>query len=110
MHLQQESGMARLIYYIYDEPTAFRLQLAGALLAGSAAELERVWRTGSSTLGTRAFVVDLGSLTSVDDAGRRLLGRWRQLGASFLAESSAARLILESIAEGPAIERKAAGY
>lgn len=101
--------MARLVYYLHDDPSTFRLELAGALLAGNAAEVERVWRTGSSTLGTRAFVVDVEGLTSVDDAGRRLLGRWRQLGATFIPESSEARLIVESI-EGPGIERKAAGY
>ncbi|HEV8040619.1 MAG TPA: hypothetical protein VGP62_17240 [Bryobacteraceae bacterium] len=102
--------MARLLYYLHDEPGAFRLELAGALSAGNLAEIERVWRTGSSTLGTRAFVVDIDSLTSVDDAGRRLLARWRQLGATFIAESSEAKLIVQSIAECPKIERKAAGY
>lgn len=102
--------MGRLIYYLHDEPSVFRLELEGALSAANAVELERVWRTGSSTLGTRAFVVDVDSLTAVDDAGRRLLGRWRQLGATFIAESAEAKLIVGSIAEGPAIERKAAGF
>ena len=104
------SGMARLVYYLHDDPSTFRLELAGALLAGNVAEVERVWRTGSSTLGTRAFVVDVESLTSVDDAGRRLLGRWRQLGATFIAGCSEARLIVESIADCAEVERKAAGY
>jgi hypothetical protein len=54
--------------------------------------------------------VDIDSLTSVDDFGRRLLGRWRQLGATFIAECSEARLIVESIEECAGIERKAAGY
>jgi anti-anti-sigma regulatory factor len=101
--------VARLVYYLHDEPSAFRLELAGVLSSGNAAELERVWRTGSSTLGTRAFVVDIDSLTSVDDAGRRLLARWRQLGAALIGESGAARSIAESI-ERPNVERKAAGY
>jgi anti-anti-sigma regulatory factor len=104
------SSMARLVYYLHDDPSTFRLELAGALLAGNAAEVERVWRTGSSTLGTRDFVVDIDSLTSVDDAGRRLLERWRQLGATFIAESGAAKSIVQSIAECPGIDRKAAGY
>jgi hypothetical protein len=102
--------VARLAYYLHDDPATFRLELVGALLAGTAAEVERVWRTGSSTLGARAFVVDVDSLTSVDDAGRRLLGRWRQLGATFIAERSEAKLIVESIAPDSAVERKAAGY
>lgn len=102
--------MARLVYYLHDEPPAFRLELAGMLSAGNLAEIERVWRTGSSTLGARAFVVDVDALTFADDAGRRLLARWRQLGAIFIAESSAAKLIVQSVAEYPGIERKAAGY
>jgi hypothetical protein len=102
--------VARLVYYLHDDPSTFRLQLAGALLAGTAAEVERVWRTGSSTLGARAFVVDVDSLTSVDDAGRRLLGRWKQMGATFIAECSEAKLIVESIAQDTSLERKAAGY
>jgi hypothetical protein len=54
--------------------------------------------------------VDVDSLTSVDEAGRRLLGRWRQLGATFIAERSEAKLIVDSIAPDSAVERKAAGY
>jgi len=102
--------VVRLVYYLHDEPSAFRLELAGALSAGNLAEIERVWRTGSTTLGTRAFVVDVDSLTSVDDAGRRLLARWTQVGATFIAESSEAKLIVQSVVEFPGIERKAAGY
>jgi anti-anti-sigma regulatory factor len=110
VHLQHEHGMAGPVYYLHDTPSSFRLELAGALSVSSAAEVERVWRTASSTLGTRAFVVDLDNLTSVDDAGRRLLVRWRQLGATFIAKSAGAQSIAELIAEGPVVERKAAGY
>lgn len=102
--------MLRPIYYLHDTPTALRLELAGTLSAANAAELERVWRTGSSTLGTRGLVVGLNGVTSVDDAGRRLLARWQQLGATFVAESPVAKAIAESIPEGSVIERKAAGY
>jgi len=102
--------VAGLIYYLHDTPTTFRLELAGEIAGTSAAELERVWRTGASTLETRAFVVDLNGVTSADDSGRRLLARWRQTGATFVAEPAAARAIVESIPEGPVIGRKAAGY
>jgi len=54
--------------------------------------------------------VDLNGVTSADDSGRRLLARWRQTGATFVAEPAAARAIVESIPEGPVIGRKAAGY
>ncbi len=101
-------ALARLSYYLHDDPATFRLELVGALAANNTAELERCWRTGSSTLGTRNFVVDLEALTSVDDAGRRLLVRWQQLGARFLAESEGARSILELIAESTGVREMAA--
>ena len=101
--------MARLVYYLHDDPSAFRIELAGPLSASNAAELERCWRTGSSTLGKRTFVVNLDSVTSVDDDGRRLLVRWRQLGAKLVGESAGARSVIESIGETP-LARKAANY
>jgi anti-anti-sigma regulatory factor len=102
--------MARLVYYLHDDPSAFRIELAGALSASNAPELERCWRTGSSTLGKRAFVVNLDSVTSVDDDVRRLLVRWRQLGAKLVGESAYARSVMESIAETAIAARKAASY
>jgi hypothetical protein len=102
--------MARLIYYLHDDPAAFRIELAGALSASNAAELERCWRTGSSTLGKRTFVVNLDSVTSVDDDVRRLLVRWRQLGTKLVGESAYARSVMESIAETALAARKAANY
>jgi hypothetical protein len=92
-----QMAAARLSCYLHDEPSAFRIELAGALSERNVAELERCWRTGSSALGARDFVVDLDCLVSIDDPGRRLLQRWRQLGARFVAESLSARSILESM-------------
>jgi hypothetical protein len=102
--------MARLVYYLHDDPTAFRIELTGFLAASNAAELERCWRTASSTLGERTFVVNLDSLTSVDDDGRRLLMRWRQLGAKFVGASTYALSVMESLAEPAHAKRKAANY
>src|ERR1700733_14996476 len=102
--------MGRLVYYLHDGPSAFRIDLAGVLTASNAAELERCWRTASSTLGKRTFVVSLDSVTSVDEDGRRLLVGWRQLGATFVGESAYARSIVESIAETAHAARKAANY
>lgn len=102
--------MGRLVYYLHDDPSSLRIQLNGTLSASNAAELERCWRTGSSTLGSRAWVVDLDSLLSVDDAGRRLLLRWRELGARLVGESTAAKAIMESVAESAGTEPRAVNY
>jgi hypothetical protein len=84
-------------YYIHDRPTAFRFKLVGALAGAAAAELEQCWLTALSTMEGRVFIVDIGDLTGVDDAGRELLLRWRNHGAQFLAKSEPARLLAESI-------------
>jgi len=108
--MNMRAVLPQLTFYLHDDPSEFRIELAGTLAAGNAAELDRCWRTGSSTLGTRAFVVKLGALKSVDDAGRRLLVRWKQLGALFVAESAEGRSILELIRDTALVEQKAANY
>src|SRR5215831_7771751 len=84
-------------YYMHDRPAAFRFKLVGALAGAAAAELEQCWLTALSTMEGRAFVVDVGDLTAVDEAGRELLLRWRRHGAQFLATSERARSLGESI-------------
>lgn len=88
---------ARPPYYIHDGCSALRLELAGFLTAEGTAEIEACWRTASSTLAGRAFVIDLDHLTGAGEEGHRLLRRWHLLGAQFLATSSAARVVVDSI-------------
>jgi len=71
-------------YRIHDGAAQFRFQLEGALASADVAELDQCWRTASSTIAGKAFVVDLTSLTAVDESGRQLLNRWRQVGAEFV--------------------------
>src|SRR6267378_736608 len=82
---------ARLRYYIHDRSSAFGFKLSGPLAGQDALELEQCWRTALSAIGRRDFVVDVSELTSVDDAGRELLGLWRGHGAKFVAKSEQPR-------------------
>lgn len=95
-------------YYMHDGPSAFRFELAGALSAKAARELEQARRAASSTMGGRSLIVDLSYVTETDDAGLSLLRDWRERGAQFIATRSPASAIVESVtgrppADSPAI-------
>ena len=88
-------------YYMHDRAASFRFHLAGALTGQDAKELEQCWTAASSTLGSRAFLVDITGVTAIDDAGRSLLMEWHSQGAQFIAESEWARSLAESITGRP---------
>ena len=69
---------------IHDHADAFRLKIEGRIAAHNAAEIEARWRTGASTIGKRAFLVDLAGATSVDAAARGLLARMHAEGARLI--------------------------
>ncbi len=86
-----------LNYYIHDEASVFRFKLVGALTADGAGELERCWLTASSIFASKDRLVDISSLTELDEEGRRLLAKWHQDGVRFIAQSARARVFAESI-------------
>jgi hypothetical protein len=86
-----------LRYHMHDRASSFRFRLAGALAGDNVTELEQCWIAASSTLGNRAFVVDLSELNAVDSVGRELLSEWHRQGAEFIATSPHSRLLAESI-------------
>jgi hypothetical protein len=92
-----QSSAPRLRYYLHDSPSSFRFKLAGSLEGGEVAELDQCWITASSTLGSRAFVVDIEELTAVDEQGYILLRQWHEQGARFLARSAQPRVMAERI-------------
>jgi anti-anti-sigma regulatory factor len=69
---------------IHDNVEMLRFQLEGELAGRGVQELEQCWRTASSTLGSRAFQVDLRHVTDMDQAGRDLLHQLRASGANLV--------------------------
>ncbi len=69
---------------IHDDAGAFRLKLEGRVGRDEAAEVEARWRTGASTIGGRAFQVDLSGATALDAAAEDLLERMRESGAELI--------------------------
>jgi hypothetical protein len=94
----------KLKYYMHDEPTAFRFELAGNLNREGAYQLEQAWRTASSVIGDRRFIVDLTFLNAADELGRALINRWHREGARLVAKTNASRALAESILGGPLLE------
>jgi len=91
-------------YRIHDGASQFRFELEGALASGDVAELDQCWRTASSTIAARALIIDLRSLTAIDESGRQLLNRWREAGAEFVAApETMAMLSGWDLAAGPPV-------
>jgi hypothetical protein len=76
-----------LQYFMHDGPAAFRFELLRALDGEGARRLAQDWRTASSAIGDRAWIVDVTNLDSAEDEGRALLARWHGEGAKFIAKS-----------------------
>ncbi len=93
--------MEPLRYYMHDGSDAFRFELAGSLSSASAMELERAWRTASSTIDGRDLIVDLSYVTSIDEAGHELLGKWHAHGARFVVISTDASARIQSMTDYP---------
>jgi hypothetical protein len=90
-----------LRYYMHDGPAAFRFELAGDLDDKGARRLELDWRTASSVIGDRLFIVDITSVTSAAREARILLARWHASGARLIANSHSSRLLAQSILGTP---------
>ncbi len=86
-----------LQYYLHDGPTAFRFELIGDLNHEGARRLEQDWRTASSAFGHRRLIVDMTSVTGVDEQTQVLIARWHREGAWLTANSKASRALAEAI-------------
>ena len=84
-------------YYMHEGPAAFSIELAGALAAEAAKQLEQDWRSAAEVIGEKELVVDLSFVTEIDPVGRQLLLRWRRNGATILANTPESRALAESI-------------
>jgi len=80
-------------YRIHDGAAQFRFELEGALASGDVAELDQCWRTAASTIAGKTLVVDVTSLTAIDESGRQLLNRLRQAGAAFVGGPESAAIL-----------------
>src|SRR5258708_11569101 len=86
---------------MHDSSAEFRFQLSGDLSGDGVRDVEQAWRTASSTIGQRRFVVDVTNLTGIDDEGRELIEKWRRTGALLVANSSEAKARMQELVDCP---------
>ncbi|MCC7499318.1 MAG: hypothetical protein IT160_17175 [Bryobacterales bacterium] len=85
---------------LHDQPEALTLQLEGQLAAAWVAELRRSWKTTASVRGNRRLMVDLTSVTYVDQEGTRLLETLHRQGVEFLSAGPMMRALVHKITGG----------
>jgi hypothetical protein len=88
-------------YYMHDGPTAFSIEVAGALAAEGAKKLEQDWLSASALIGNKELIVDLSFVSEIDQVGRQLLLRWRRNGATVVASTPESRALVESVTGRP---------
>jgi hypothetical protein len=88
-------------YYMHDGPTTFSIELAGALAAEGAKELEEDWLNATAVIGKKELVVDLSFVTKIDPEGVELLLRWRRNGATIIANTPESQKLAESVIGRP---------
>jgi hypothetical protein len=86
---------------MHDSSAEFRFQLSGDLSEDGVRDVEQAWRTVSSTIGQRRFVVDVTDLTGIDDDGRELVQKWHRIGASLVAKSCEAKARTQELVDCP---------
>jgi hypothetical protein len=96
-----------LVYYMHDGSAEFRFQLSRDLSGDAVRDVEQAWRTASSTIGDRRFVVDVTNLTGIDDEGRELIQKWHRIGALLVANSCEATARMHELVDCPVTLQRA---
>jgi hypothetical protein len=74
-------------FFMHDLATSFRIQVQGNLSRKAVMQMEQSWRTASSVIGTREFIIEIGDVNSIDPDGHVLILKWHQAGARFVTRS-----------------------
>jgi anti-anti-sigma regulatory factor len=83
-----------------DENQTITLKLEGKLIGPWVEEVTRVW-TDTAQSPRSNYVVDLRSVTFIDNTGRALLAAMSQQGAQFVASDCLTRTIIDEIQSNP---------
>lgn len=83
---------------IQESAQASTFKLEGKLTGPWVRELEQAWATSSGAAPGRALIIDLADVTFIDCAGKSLLARMHESGATLVAHSPMNRCIVDEIA------------
>lgn len=96
--LQKQSRVECMIRITaQQEHSATRLFLEGKLAGPCVAELDKCWHT--TPINHRVLLVDLTSVSFIDDRGKDLLLKMHQSGAQLISTSLMTKCLIEEIKE-----------
>jgi anti-anti-sigma regulatory factor len=78
-----------------NEPAITRLTLEGKLAGACVDELDKCWQQASAN--GSAFLVDLTSVSFIDDRGKQLLKRMQDHGAKLVSSSLMSKCLIAEI-------------
>jgi hypothetical protein len=85
---------------VQNNPGARRFIVEGKLAGQCVSELEKCWRAVGSALLEDTLLVDLTSVTYIDDSGKQLLRRMYEQGIRLEATGLLPRCLIEEIQSG----------
>ena len=90
-------GAGCMIYEViritcHDEAALTRLVLEGKLAGACVDELDKCWRNSRNKL-----LIDLTSVSFIDDRGKQLLKRMHEHGATLISSSIMSRCLIEEL-------------
>ena len=81
----------------HNEAALTRLVLEGKLAGACVDELDKCWRESSAKWST--LLIDLTSVSFIDDRGKQLLKRMHDNGATLISSSIMSRCLIEELHE-----------
>lgn len=92
-------------YYIHDGVDACRMQLLGEVSEAEVNELNGCWTTAKTSLADRKMVLDLRSLTKMDEAGHQWIIWMANAGAVLVPETFLADRLAGNLEPLPELPR-----
>jgi anti-anti-sigma regulatory factor len=85
----------------YDKPESLTFQLEGMLAGPWVKELEDCWQSKRAGRGNVTVRIDLRGVTSIDAAGKGLLGAMHAYGAEFVCAGCLMRAVVAEVTRPP---------
>jgi len=94
------TGLGRMAYEViritcHNEAALTRLVLEGKLAGACVDELDKCWRGAPGKWS--ALLIDLTSVSFIDDRGKQLLKRMHDNGATLISSSIMSRCLIEEL-------------
>ena len=82
---------------IHDQPLVTSFVVEGKLVGPWVEEMEKCWESALAADPSKALLVNLAAVTSIDSAGRTLLSRMRRQGVKLLSRGVLINTIVAEI-------------